>query len=471
MTVGGLSRIPHIPAFLTVMRAILFLLLFAGLAALGYFLWSEAERRRPAPPPAEVAPPPPAPTPLPTPPPEPEARLAPEGVLFVVRRFSETHDGGVRGFSEGAEVRLLRQEEGYYVVTDGVVEARRPRTWFTRDLALARDLREKRLTDRTQLQKRLEEERAAFERGEKDRVVRPSTAPEDSAAGRRPPAPAEAPSAALRPLRLGAWNLEFFGNRADPPRTDEDVQAVAEFIRAMDVQALAVCEVNGAKPLKDLCRRLGPGWKFVIGTSGQLGQEGQIAPGFVWDDGRLELVAAGELADLRTDGLFHRVPVMAAFRCRGGGPDFRMVAVHFKAGREEEDFTKRRGEAAGLRAYLGRLVADAGEDNDIVVVGDFNHDQKAAEADIWSDGSFASVLTGRGRSIIHFDRQIDHIVPLATFEEVDRRSFRIHNKEGLRDMDAWRQTYSDHFPVTVELSAQPDDDPEAKLSPQGSRLR
>ena len=55
------------------------------------------------------------------PPPEPEARLAPEGVLFVVRRFSETHDGVVRGFSEGAEVRLLRQEEGYYVVTDGVV--------------------------------------------------------------------------------------------------------------------------------------------------------------------------------------------------------------------------------------------------------------------------------------------------------------------------------------------------------------
>jgi hypothetical protein len=166
LTVGGLSRIPHVSAFLNVMRLILFLLLFAGLAALGYFLWSEAERRRPAPPPAEVAPPPPAPPPLPTPSPEPEARLAPEGVLFVVRRFSETHDGGVRGFSEGAEVRLLRQEEGYYVVTDGVVEARRPRTWFTRDLALARDLREKRLTDRTQLQKRLEEERAAFERGE-----------------------------------------------------------------------------------------------------------------------------------------------------------------------------------------------------------------------------------------------------------------------------------------------------------------
>lgn len=457
------------------MRAILFLLIFAGLAALGYFLWSEAERRRVVPP-AEVAPlPTPAPTPAATPTPTPEARFAPEGVLFVVRRFSETHDGGVRGFSEGAEVRLLRQEEGYYVVTDGVVEARRPRTWFTRDLALARDLREKRLTDRTQLQKRLEEERAAIEGREKERAARWSGALDNLGAGRplsaAVPPPAEAPAAALRPLRLGAWNIEFFGNRADPPRTDEDMQAVAEFIRSMDVQALAVCEVDGAGPLKDLCRRLGPSWKFVIGTSGQLGQEGQIAPGFVWDDTRLELVVAGELEELRRDGLFHRVPVMAAFRCRGGGVDFRMVAVHFKAGREDEDFTKRRGEAEALRAYLGRLVADGSEDNDIVVVGDFNHDQKAAEADIWSAGSFASLLIGRGRSIIHFDRQIDHIVPLSTFEEVDKRSFRIENKEGLRDMEAWRKTYSDHFPVTVELSAVPDDDPEAKLSAQGKRLR
>ena len=462
------------------MRTVVILLLLAGLAGLGYFLWTEAERQRAEPPPAEAAPTPeptPEPTPVPTPAPtpEPEARFAPEGVLFVVRRFSETHDGGVRGFSEGAEVRLLRQEEGYYVVTDGVVEARRPRTWFTRDLALARDLREKRLTDRTQLQKRLAEERAAFETRENDRAARWSAALDNLGAGRRPsapvPSPVEAAPVALRPLRVGAWNLEFFGNRADPPRTGEDVQAVAEFIRAMDVQALAVCEIDGAKPMKDLCGRMGPDWKFVIGTSGQLGQEGQIAPGFVWDDTRLELVAAGELDELRRDGLFHRVPVMAAFRCRGGGPDFRMVAVHFKAGREDEDLAKRRGEAEGLRAYLGRLVAEAGEDNDIVVVGDFNHDQAAPEAEIWTGGSFASVLTGRGRSIIHFDRQIDHIVPLGTFEEVDKRSFRIHNKEGLRDMEAWRKTYSDHFPVTVELSALPDDDPEAKLGAQGKKLR
>jgi endonuclease/exonuclease/phosphatase family metal-dependent hydrolase len=461
------------------MRKFIYFLIFLGLGYLGYVIWQDVEKKR-TPPPVEVPPTPvptPTPAPTPTPTPEPEARYAPEGVLFVVKRFSEMHDGGVRGFSEGMEVRLLRQEAGYNVVTDGVVEARRPRTWFTRDIALARDLRERRLTDQAELQKRLEDERALFEKRENERVSLRSAMLERIDARRREAgtrAAAAAPaSSGLAPLRLGSWNIEFFGNRNDPPRTAEDVQAIADHIRSLDVQVLAVCEIDGAKPLQELCGRLGPGWKFVIGTSGLLGEQGQIAPGVLWDDARVELVNAGELSELRQGNLFHRVPVTAAFRCRAGGPDFRVISVHLKAGRQPEDFERRRGELSALRAYLGKLTADPDEDNDVVVLGDFNHCHTAAEAAVLTEGAFASFLTARnaGRSIIHFDRQIDHIVPLGTFEEIQPRTFRIHNKEGLRDPEAWRRTYSDHFAVTAELAAVPDDDPQAKLSQQGKRLR
>lgn len=69
-----------------------------------------------------------------TPEPEIAPRTAPEEVLYVVKRFSEPSEAGVRGFPPGKEVRFVRQEAGYYVVSDGVVEARRPRSWFTRDL-------------------------------------------------------------------------------------------------------------------------------------------------------------------------------------------------------------------------------------------------------------------------------------------------------------------------------------------------
>jgi endonuclease/exonuclease/phosphatase family metal-dependent hydrolase len=396
----------------------------------------------------------------------------------VVKRFSEPHDGGIRGFSPGTEVRLLRQEAGYFVVTDGETEARRPRSWFTRDIHLAEELRaQKALTDQ-QIADRQAREKQAYEKAQSERAARWNEALAAVEANRQTARESARQAAVarpdLRPLRIGAWTLEHFGSRNDPPRTDAGVQAIADYIRDLDVQVLAVCEINGEKPLQDLVKRIGPEWKFVLGTSGQVGQEGQVAPGVLWDNSRVEMLGAGELSELSERGsaglVFHRAPVVAAFRDRAGGPDFRVVSVHLKAGRTPEDFDRRTAEGKSLRAYLDKLASEENQDDDIVVLGDFNHDPSAGEADAWTDGGFAKFLSGRGRSIIHFDRQIDHAVPLGTFEEIRVGSFEIHNREGLSDAKKWRNTYSDHFPVTVQLEVTPDDDPAAKISTVGRRL-
>lgn len=460
------------------LNKVLIVLILLGLGYLGYEYY-----RRLTPPPEPPAPvatpaPTPTPTPSPTPAPTPVARFAPEGVLYVVKRFSEPHEGGIRGFSPGTEVRLLRQEAGYFVVTDGETEARRPRSWFTRDIQLAEELRaQKALTDQ-QIAERQAREKAAYESAAIERAARweaALAAVEANRRGARESAQQAAVSRPeLKPLRIGAWNLEHFGSRNDPPRTDEDMQAIADYIRDLEVQVLAVCEINGEKPLQDLVKRIGPDWRFVLGTSGRVGQEGQVAPGVLWDDSRVDMLGAGELSELSEQGssglIFHRAPVVAAFRDRAGGPDFRIVSVHFKAGRTPEDFDRRTAEGKSLRAYLEKLASEEDQDNDIVVLGDFNHDSSAGEADAWTDGGFAKFLSGRGRSIIHFDRQIDHAVPLGAFEEVKESSFEIHNREGLRDPKKWRNTYSDHFPVTVKLEAAPDDDPASQLGVVGKRL-
>jgi len=453
----------------------LIVLILLGLGYLGYEYY---QRLTPPEPPAPVATPTPTPAPTPTPTPDPVARFAPEGVLFVVKRFSEPHDGGVRGFSPGTEVRLLRQEAGYFVVTDGEIEARRPRSWFTRDIQLAEELRAQKALSDQQISERQARERQAYEKAQQERAARWDAALAAVEANRQNARESARQAAVTRPelksLRIGAWNLEHFGSRNDPPRTDEDMKAIADYIRDLDVQVLAVCEINGEKPLKDLVKRIGPDWKFVLGTSGHVGQEGQVAVGVLWDNARVEMVGAGELSELSGQSsaglVFHRAPVVAAFRDRAGGPDFRVVSVHFKAGRTPEDFDRRTTEGKSLRGYLEELVADGKEDDDIVLLGDFNHDASAGEADAWTDGGFAEFLAGRGRSIIHFDRQIDHAVPLGTFEEIKKRSFMIHNKDGLRDAEQWRNTYSDHFPVTLELEAVPDDDPTASLRRVGERL-
>ena len=481
---GGLTRFGvfgTVGAFSVPSITLSKILLLLVLLGLGYFGYDYYQRMTPpAPPPVEPSPlPTPVPTPTPEPTPEPQARFAPEGTLYVVKRFSEPHQDGVRGFSPGVEVRMLRQEAGYFVVTDGVVEARRPRSWFTRDIKLAEELRaQKALTDQ-QIAERQAREKKAYETNMGERAAQWEAALSSVEANRRAAGDSAEQAAVSRPgltpLRLGAWNLEFLGSRKDPPRTDEDMQAIADYIRDLGVQVLAVSEINGEKPLKDLTQLLGPDWKFVLGTSGRLGQEGQVAPGILWDDSRVEMLGAGELSELATrvsSGLlFHRQPVAGAFRDRSGGPDFRVVSVHFKAGRTPEDFERREAEAKALSGYLQKLVANSGEDNDIVVMGDFNHDPSAAEAGAWKEKAFAKFLTGRGRSIIHFDRQIDHAVPLGTFEEVKEASFTIHNKDGLRDPKKWRDRYSDHFPVTVDLEAVPDDDPAARLGVLGQRLR
>jgi len=456
------------------LNKVLIVLILLGLGYLGYEYY---QRLTPPPePPAPVAAPTPKPAPTPTP--EQVARFAQEGVLYVVKRFSEPHAGGVRGFSPGTEVWLLRQEADYFVVTDGEVEARRPLGWFTRDIQLAEELRaQKALTDQ-QIAERQAREKAAYEGAARERAARWEAALAKVEANRRAAGESAQQAAVsrpgLKPLRLGAWNLEHFGSRNDPPRTDQDVQAIADYIRNLDVQVLAVCEINGEKPLRDLVKRIGPAWKFVLGTSGHVGQEGQVAVGVLWDSARVEMLGAGELSELSGQSasgfIFHRAPVIAAFRDRAGGPDFRVLAVHFKAGRTPEDFDRRTAEGRSLRGYLEKLVAGGKEDDDILVLGDFNHDPSAGEAETWKEGGFAHFLTGRGRSIIHFDRQIDHAVPLGAFEEVCESSFTVHNRDGLRDTKKWRNTYSDHFPVTVDLEAVPDDDAGVKIGLVGRRL-
>lgn len=459
------------------LNKVLIVLILLGLGYLGYEYY-----RRLTPPPephATMAAPTPTPTATPTPEPTPVAQFAPEGVLYVVKRFSEPHEGGVRGFSPGTEVRLLRQDEGYYVVTDGETEARRPRSWFTRDVQLAEELRsQKALTDQ-QVAERQAREKAAYESAARDRAARWEQAlaliEANRQTARKSARQAAVSRPELKPLRIGAWNLEHFGSRNDPPRTENDVQAIADYIRELDVQVLAVSEINGQKPLKDLVKRIGPDWEFILGTTGKVGQEGQVSVGVLWDNSRVDMLGAGELSELSgqsSSGLiFHRQPVVAAFRDRAGGPDLRVVSVHLKAGRTPEDFDRRGAEAKRLRDYLEKLVSDDSQDDDIVVLGDFNHDPSAGEAEIWKEGGFAHFLTGSGRSIIHFDRQIDQVVPFGSFEEIKESSFEIHNRDGLRDPKNWRNTYSDHFAITVDLEALPDDDPEAKLGVIGRRLR
>ncbi len=272
-------------------------------------------------------------------------------------------------------------------------------------------------------------------------------------------------------LHLGTWNLEFFGSRKDPaPRTADDVAKTAGLIRELGVSLLAVQEIGGEQPLTELCRAIGPNWRFVLGTSGGWTDgSSRQSIGFLWDDAVLELLHAEELNGLprRHENLpiFHRVPVTAAFRDRRTQFDFRAVTVHFKAGQKKDDERKREFESGFLRQWLDTALSRTGEDQDVVVLGDFNATYGSmAETQLSRDGAFRLLRKEpREATILHFEDPIDHLAVSRGFDEADESTFDSHAERASADREAFRRTHSDHFPVTVTVRSAKDADPESSF--------
>jgi len=278
------------------------------------------------------------------------------------------------------------------------------------------------------------------------------------------------------PLRIGTWNLEFLGDPANhrdkvPPRDDADLAAIGAYVRGLGVAVLAVQEVCSEVPLGKVAAAAGPSWNLVLGTTGGW-DDGITAQriGFLFDTARVELLSAEELRDfpqrLEDVPIFHRIPVTACFRDKRSGCDFRAVTVHLKASMKPDDLKKRKLEATVLRDWLLLLENGKREDQDIVVLGDFNSTY---------DADPETVLEGAGAvrylrpatptpTIMHFPEPIDQIAPSSRFQEIAAKTFAVHGPAAGVDRDAWRKTYSDHFPVTVDLECNGDDDPTAEFS-------
>lgn len=280
------------------------------------------------------------------------------------------------------------------------------------------------------------------------------------------------PIAGQSTLRLGTWNLEHLGYR-QPPRKEADYAKMADVIRRTKVDVLAVQEIGGPEPLGKLCHAIGPGYSFVLGTTGGFrGNPGRISVGFVWNQRRVEFVQAEELLDLprKVDGLpiFHRVPVAAVFRRRGGGLDFRAIVVHLKASRGSTNEAKRSAEVSMLANYLRELRQDENEDRDVVVLGDFNHTYGAPAHTAFMQHEVVSYLkpTRLRPTIVHFPEPIDHLaIGDGLEDELLTDSLTVHGDEAEADAVAWRSACSDHIPVTVDLRSEPDGDPRAQFRP------
>lgn len=271
-------------------------------------------------------------------------------------------------------------------------------------------------------------------------------------------------------FKVGTWNLEFLGADGNfrnnlPNRDDRDLALLGRKVRELGVVALAVQEVNDEATLRKVAAGAGPGWDCLLGTSGEWDDKKTAQRiGFMWDTAEVELLHCEELLQLPREfegkPIFHRVPVTGVFRHTGTHADFRLVTVHFKAGRKPEDEQKRRGESTLLAQWLDGLAKSAAEDQDIVLLGDFNctygtQPEQALEASGWRRWLEHRKPTP---TIMHFAEPIDQVVVANACSEVQHDSLSVDGDFDGMDKDAWRKIYSDHFPVTVTLRTTGDDD-------------
>ena len=283
---------------------------------------------------------------------------------------------------------------------------------------------------------------------------------------------AAAQQSAQQPVdfKVGTWNLEFLGAGGNfrnnlPNRDDRDLALLGRKVRELGVVALAVQEVNDEATLRKVAAATGPTWDCLLGTSGEWDDKKTAQRiGFLWDTAAVELVHCEELLQLPREfegkPIFHRVPVTGVFRHVGTRADFRLVTVHLKAGRKPDDEQKRRGESTLLAQWLDGLAQTQGEDQDVVLLGDFNctygtQPQQALEASKLRRWLAHAAPTP---TIMHFPEPIDQVVVADACAEVQRGSLAVDGDFDGMDKDAWRKVYSDHFPVTVTLRTTGDDD-------------
>jgi len=286
---------------------------------------------------------------------------------------------------------------------------------------------------------------------------------------------AQATPAPTTTIGLVTWNLEFLGAPGNvrhdvPPRDDGDLQQIGAYVHELGVAVLAVQEVNDAATLQKVAAGAGPSWRGLLGTTGNW-TDGKTAQaiGFLYDGAVVDLLGAEELLELprEKDGvpIFHRAPVTAWFRVKATGFDFRMVTVHLKAGQKPPDEQKRRLEAGELHDWLRRLRQSASEDQDYVVLGDFNSSYGSDPEQVLEAGDVVRYVDQPTPTptIQHFAEPIDQIAPGPGFAELRRDSYRVHLPPEGADKLAWRKTYSDHYPVTVTVDAAVDADPAAQF--------
>jgi endonuclease/exonuclease/phosphatase family metal-dependent hydrolase len=255
-------------------------------------------------------------------------------------------------------------------------------------------------------------------------------------------------------LDLATWNIEHF------PKTTGTPELLADLIRSLDLDLVALQEITSEAAFDDVLARL-PDHEGILSThTYPTGDAHKLA---LITKSSLLTVSEVDLLFTSSPYAFPRPPLRARILVHGAHPfDFTVIVVHLKAGVGDENAARRTEAMIELEALMRHEVDGPGDD-DIVLLGDMNEVLSHPNAlPVWAPLLDAperyTVLTraiaeSGGVSFIPAGIMLDHIVVTTSLiDEIDGRApfiTRLHDV-----IPGYLGTVSDHLPVSISLTLQ-----------------
>ena len=260
-------------------------------------------------------------------------------------------------------------------------------------------------------------------------------------------------------LKLASWNIRIL---SDGSRNDKQLIKIAQNL--IDYDIIAISELRDEKVLKRLVNMLSEaGREYAYLISNPVGYKGSTHKelyAFLYYKGLVSVVKNGELYPDDADGKddFIRDPYWATFRA--GQFDFAMIVVHIIWG---DRVAQRRTEITKLGDVYTYVQKENGDENDVILVGDFNRDPSDTKAfsTLMKHPSMAPLFTLPQKSQIkdsslydNFFFQTDYLTEylgISGIDKFDETDF--GNDDRAANLDV-----SDHRPVWAVFSIKNDDD-------------
>ena len=171
-------------------------------------------------------------------------------------------------------------------------------------------------------------------------------------------------------LRVGTYNIRQLG--AAPT----DMARLTEIVRGLDVDILAVQEIQSEQRFTDLARRLSDGggrrYRTVLSSCGG---RSEMRVGFLYDEARVDLRETREYRELDPGGggrcdEGERPGLLGVFATGAGGAPVHLLVVHFTPGADERAIAMRREQWRRAYAIIGAL--EQSERRAVAILGDAN---------------------------------------------------------------------------------------------------